>query len=67
MKRIAVLVALAVILSGFFLSDISDTTASTANTSIPDDEVASNVSGANNSSGSATITITMRTASTEGD
>ena len=41
------------------LFGLSDTDISVADTGVPNDEVASSVSKANNSSASATITITM--------
>ena len=64
-KRIIALVA--VILAGIALLVISDTNASIADTAIPDNEVTSNQSGANNSSATATITITWTTVSLPGE
>ena len=52
----AIVVAVSV---GLLLSRMPITSASIANTGIPDNEVTSNQSGANNSSASATITIRM--------
>ncbi len=49
------------LLAGFLLSAIADTGISIANTDIPDSEVTSSQSEANNSSASATITIRMYT------
>lgn len=63
MKRLVVLVTFLVILAGLLLSGIADTSASIADTSIPDNEVTSSVRKANNSSASAIITITWTTAS----
>ena len=60
MKRLVILVALALILAGLLLSEISDTSASIADTTIPDDEVTSKEGNVDNSdSPSASITITM--------
>ena len=50
-----------VLMIGLLLLGISDTTASIVNTNIPENEVTSSQSEANNSSASATITITWRT------
>ena len=55
MKRLIVLVTLLVVVVGLFLS--GDSKASTADTNVPDDEIASSV----NHTDSATITITMIT------
>jgi hypothetical protein len=60
-KRLVTLVTLAILLIGFVLVGLSDTRISIADTSIPDNEVASSVSKVGNSSASATITITMYT------
>lgn len=54
MKRFLVLVSLAAILAGLLLFEGTDTEATTAN-----NRVASEVGEANNSSASATITITV--------
>ena len=63
MKRLLVLGTFFVILICLFLSGISDTSASIANTNIPDNEVASSVNETENSnSASATIMITWTTA-----
>lgn len=59
MKRLAVLVAVVALLAAPLISGLSDITALVANTSIPDNEITSSQSEANNSSASATITITM--------
>jgi len=58
-KRLVTRVILAVPLVGIVLFDLSDTDISVADTSIPNDEVASNVSKVRNSSASARTTITM--------
>ena len=47
------------ILIGIFLSGLSDTVISVADTANPSNEIAGSVSKANNSSANATITITM--------
>lgn len=69
MKRPVVLVTLAVVLLGVFLLGISDTSASVANTGIPDANTSNVLTEAersgSNSSATATITITMTTASNE--
>lgn len=59
-KRPVVLLTLLAILASLLLSGISDGSASVTDTSIPDDEVTASTGG-NNSSASATITITMTT------
>jgi len=56
MKRLAVLLALLVVMIGLFMP--GDSKASIANTNVPDNEITSSV----NHTDSATITITMRTA-----
>lgn len=61
MKRPVALVALLRILAGFLLSGITDASASIADSSTPDDEVASSVAE-NSDSASATVTITWQTA-----
>ena len=53
------MVTLAILPSGLVLFGSSDTVISTADTSIPDSEVTSNVSEARNSSATAGIVITM--------
>lgn len=58
-NRAFFLIILAIILVGAVLFGMSDTAISIADTNVPDDEVASSVSKASNSSASATITITM--------
>jgi len=59
---LAVLVALVVLLAGLLLSGISDSKASTADVSIPNNETTSTVNETDNpSSVTATIMITMRT------
>lgn len=63
MKRLLVLIAFIALLGAFVLSNISDTSASTADASIPDNEVSSSLSEADASdSASATITIRVTTA-----
>ena len=59
MKRSFFLITFAIIITGSVLLGLSDTGISIADTGIPDNEVSSSVSKANNSSASATITITM--------
>ena len=59
MKRLVTIVVLAILIVGLALSGLNDTRIAIADTSIPDNEAASNVSKASNSSASATITITM--------
>ncbi len=56
-KRLILLIALVMILAGLSASAVSDTGSSIADTSIPDNEVASSVSKASNPSASATITM----------
>lgn len=56
MKQLLLLALIMVV--ALLVSGISDTGASIADTGIPDNEIASSISGANNSSASATITIT---------
>jgi len=53
-KRLLILVSLAVILTGLLLFEVTDTKATT-----PNNTVANEVGEANNSSATATITITM--------
>lgn len=59
MKRLIFLVALTILLAGLVLFDLSDTAISIADTSVPDNQLTSNVSKASNSSASAGIRITM--------
>jgi hypothetical protein len=56
-KRLTVIVILAILLARLTLFGLSDTAVSSAHTNIPTNEVTS--SAANNSSATATITITM--------
>ena len=64
MERLVVIAALVVLLGSLLLLNINDTKVSIADSSIPDDEVAS--SEVNNAdSASATITITMYTGDDE--
>lgn len=58
MKRLVTVVTLAVLAVGLILLGLGDTDISIADTSVPDNEVASSVSKAGNSSASATITMT---------
>ncbi len=58
MKRLVTIVALATLLVGLVLLGSSDKDISVADTSIPDNEIASSISKASNSSASATIMIT---------
>jgi hypothetical protein len=53
------MVILAVLLIGIILFKLSDATISVASTGIQDNQVTNIMSGASNSSASATITITM--------
>lgn len=57
MKRLVTIVAPAILVVGLALSGLSDTRIAIADTSVPNDEVAS--SKANNASATATITIVM--------
>lgn len=59
MKRVIVLVTLLVLLAGLLLSGIGDTSVSIADTDIPGNKVTSSATEGNNSSASATITVTM--------
>ena len=59
MKRLTVLVVLAILLAGLVLFGLSDRNISVADTDIPDNEVNGSLSKASNSSASASITITM--------
>lgn len=69
MKELIVLIILVVILAGFLLSNIDDTSASATDTDVPDNKLINNPSkaDASNSSASATITIRMTTAPLLGD
>lgn len=60
MKKLLLLVLIAIV--ALLISGISDTKAAIADTSIPDNEVTSSQTEANNSSASAIIKITWRTA-----
>ena len=57
MKRLVTVVTLAFLLVGSVLLGLSDTGISIADTTVPNDDVAS--TEANNASATATITITM--------
>ena len=59
MKGLVTVVTLAILLVGSVLFGLSDTNIAIADTSIPDNEVASSISKAGNSSATATITITV--------
>ncbi len=65
MKRSVFLITFAILLLVSVLLGLSDTDISAADASIPDNEVNSSISKANNSSASATITITMYTVASE--
>ena len=58
-KRLIVLAALLLALTGFVLSSIADTGTFLADTSVPANQVTSSISEANNSSASAKIMIRM--------
>jgi len=61
-KRLAVLIALAVLLGGLVLLGSSDTVISIADTDIPDHEVTGSINTTDNSDSSSTsIVITMYT------
>ena len=60
-KRAFFLIIVAIILVGAVLFGLSDTAISIADSGVPDNEAASSISKASNSSASATITITMFT------
>jgi hypothetical protein len=60
-SRLVISVTLVVLLLGLILFGLSDNAISIADTSVPNNEVASSISKASNSSASATITITMYT------
>ena len=59
MKRLTIIVILVILLTGLILFTQSDTTISVADIGTQNNEVASIISKASNSSASATITITM--------
>ena len=59
MKRLVTIITLTILLVGAILLGLSDTDISFADTSTPNNEVASSLSKASNSSASASITITM--------
>lgn len=59
MKKLFVVVILALLLAGLVLFGLSDTAISVADTSIPDNEGVGSISKTGNSSASTTITITM--------
>ena len=59
MKKPFLLVILAIILAGLVLLGLSDTSISIADTGVPNNETTSSISKTDNSSASATITITM--------
>lgn len=59
MKKIVALATLGALLTGILSAQPTDTSASIANTSIRDNDVASSVSEANDSSASVTIAIRM--------
>lgn len=59
MKRLVIVVTLAILLVGLALFGLGDKDISVADTGTPNNEVTSSVSKASNSSASATITITM--------
>jgi hypothetical protein len=61
MKRLTVLLTLAILVAGLVLLGLSDTVISLPDTSLSPNEVTSNVSKVSNSSATATITITMYT------
>ncbi len=67
MQRLLLAVILAIILTGLPLLALSDTDTPTADTAISNNEVTGNISisEGNNSSASATITITMYTGDAE--
>ena len=61
MKRLIVLVILAVLMAGIVLLGLNDTGISVADTGIPNNEITASQTEAGNSSASATIRITMYT------
>ena len=65
MTRLVTIITRAVLLIGSVLFGSSDKGVSVADTSVPDNEVASGISKANNSPASATIMITMYTSPDE--
>jgi hypothetical protein len=62
--RTRFLIILAIILAGSVLFGLSDTRISITDTGVPNREVTSSLSGASDSSASATVTITMYTVAT---
>jgi hypothetical protein len=64
-KKPPLLAALAILLAGLILFELSDTSISFADTSAPNNEATSSISKASNSSASATIMITMYTLPSE--
>jgi len=58
-KRLILLIALVVIITGLPVLVVSDTGASFTDSSIPDNEITASQTEASNSSASAGITITM--------
>jgi len=58
-KRLVTIATLAILLVASIIIGLSDKNVSVADTSVPNNDVASSVSKASNSSASATITITM--------
>ena len=61
MKRLVTVVTAAILLVGLILLGLTDEDISVADTNTPDNEVASSITKASNSSASATITITTYT------
>lgn len=59
MNRLVIVVAVAILLIGLIPLGLNDTNIAVADTSIPDSEVTNSVSRAGNSSGGASIMITM--------
>ena len=65
MKKPFLLATPAILLAGLVLFGLSDTRISIADTGVPDNEVASSISKASNSSSRATITTTVYTLPSE--
>ena len=65
MKRLVTVAILAVLLMALILIGFSDKAVSVADTSVPNNDAIGSVSKADNSSASATITITMTGVSDE--
>ena len=61
MKTLVTIVAIAILLIGLVLLGLSDTRISIADTTVPNNALASRISEASNSSARATITIMMYT------